>query len=109
MEAVQKYLATHFKKQITLEKISNQVGLSPNYLCALFRQATGTTIFEQLAGLRIARARFLLKNTDLPIYAVAEEVGYNSQFAFSRFFHKAMGFSPTSYREQEGGIAGAEE
>jgi AraC family transcriptional regulator of arabinose operon len=105
VEAVQQYLAANFVQQITLEEISNQVGLSPNYLCALFRQATGETIFEQLAELRLERARFLLRTTQLPIYVIAEEVGYSSQFAFSRFFHKAMGSSPTSYREQKGGTS----
>ena len=104
VEAVQKYLAANFKEQITLDEISNQVGLSPNYLCALFREQTEETIFEHLAGLRLKRARFLLRNTQLPIYAIADQVGYSSQFAFSRFFHKAMGLSPTGYREKEGGI-----
>ncbi|HOB22718.1 MAG TPA: helix-turn-helix domain-containing protein, partial [Bacillota bacterium] len=101
VEDVQQYLATYLAAQVTLAEISNQVGLSPNYLCALFREQTGKTIFEHLGYLRLKKAQFLLRNTQLPIYSIAEQVGYSSQFAFSKFFRKAMGISPTSYRESK--------
>lgn len=99
VEDVHSYLARNLKAQISLDEISNHVGLSPNYLCALFREQKGKTIFEHLADLRLKKAQFLLRNTQLPIYSVAEQVGYSCQFAFSKFFRKAMGISPTSYRK----------
>ena len=101
VEDVQQYLATNLAAQVTLAEISNQVGLSPNYLCALFREQTGKTIFEHLGYLRLKKAQFLLRNTQLPIYSIAEQVGYSSQLAFSKFLRKAMGISPTSYRESK--------
>ena len=101
VEEVQQYLATNLTAQVTLAEISNQVGLSPNYLCSLFREQTGKTIFEHLGDLRLKKAQFLLRKTELPIYSIAEQVGYSNQFAFSKFFRKAMGISPTSYRERK--------
>ena len=94
VEDVQQYLATNLAAQVTLAEISNQVGLSPNYLCALFREQTGKTIFEHLGYLRLKKAQFLLRNTQLPIYSIAEQVATAASLLLANFSARLWEFLP---------------
>lgn len=40
----------------------------------------------------------LLTSTDLPVSAIADSLGFGSQFYFSNFFKKQTGMTPSSYR-----------
>ena len=53
---------------------------------------------------RLARAKELLRNTDLPISRVAAMIGYERSSSFSDFFRKHTGTSPRAYRAT--GMAG---
>jgi AraC-like DNA-binding protein len=63
-----------------------------------FREATGTALHEYVLQRRIARARALLGDTDLPIKAVAERLGYQDVYFFTRQFRQRVGVPPAAYR-----------
>ena len=44
-------------------------------------------------------AQFHLRNSHMPMYAVAERCGYDDQNIFSRQFKQVMGCSPSVYRQ----------
>ena len=50
--------------------------------------------------MRLERSRQVLATTDVPIYAVAESVGFVNPFHFSRAFKEEVGMSPSHYRKQ---------
>ena len=54
-----------------------------------------------LEKLRMERAIYLLKNTNIKISALYEELGYNNITSFRRAFKKNFGITPNSVREQE--------
>lgn len=58
----------------------------------------GTTFREVLGEARCATARRLLLNTDLPIAAIAERLGYADTASFSRAFRRWSGTSPRALR-----------
>ena len=60
-------------------------------------------MFEYLTVLRIQRARELLQETDLRLYEVASQVGYESDLAFAKTVKKDTGTTPTRYRKQRAG------
>jgi AraC-like DNA-binding protein len=64
----------------------------------LFRTEFGARITEYLQSLRLEKAQFLLKHSDIPIAKVAELVGISSQQYLSRLFHKHVGKTPQEYR-----------
>ena len=66
----------------------------------VFAQETGQTFTEYLTSLRIARARELLRTTDLRSSQIAFEVGYNDAHYFSYLFKKNTGLTPSEYRRQ---------
>ena len=92
------YIRMHYSQQITLQDVANHVHLHPNYLCALFKEHSGKTVFEYLERYRVRRAVHLLRSTNLPVSQIAERCGFNSISFFSRKFRNITGFSPSQYR-----------
>ena len=53
-----------------------------------------------LTRLKLHRACELLKTTDLSMQEVAQEIGFNDQFYFSRLFRRHLRMAPTAYRQE---------
>ena len=84
----------------TLEKMSEKVGMSRAAFARRFKELVGQPMFEYLTRLRIQRARELLRETKLPLYEIANRVGYESNLAFTKTFKKHAGMTPTRFRKQ---------
>jgi len=80
----------------TLETMATRANLSRNGFANEFRNVVGSTPAEFLTRIRIAQAQRLLRK-GRPVALVAEDVGYNSQPAFSRAFIRELGISPTAW------------
>ncbi len=63
--------------------------------------ASGTTLTEIIADVRMSRALGLLQTTELPINRVALEVGYGSASKFAARFRERFGLSPRDIRSSE--------
>lgn len=85
-------------EDISLNKVADHVGVSPNHLSSTFSKELGSTFIEYLTRCRIDRAKDLLANTDLRSSEVAYEVGYKDPHYFSAAFKKACGMTPKEYR-----------
>lgn len=93
-------LHSHPEKPWSLETLAIDVGLSRAAFAKRFKSLVGQPMFDYLTQLRIQHACQLLTNTSLPLYEVANRVGYESDLAFTRTFKKRLGKTPTSYRKQ---------
>ena len=82
----------------TLDELADQALTSRATLVRLFRKAVGTPPLTFLADLRLNLARHRLRATDAPLALIAEEVGYGSETAFSRAYHRRFGRPPGSER-----------
>ncbi|MEF3304605.1 response regulator transcription factor [Paenibacillus sp. GYB003] len=95
---VEQYLKKNFRQSITLQSLSQEFGLVPNYLSVLFKRETGMTPAEYLTAYRIGAAKRLMdERPDMLLKQVASEVGYSDQLYFSRVFRKQTGKSPSEY------------
>lgn len=92
-------LDQNYTAPMTIEDLSREVALSPYYLIRAFRQVYKQTPHQYMVGLRITRAKELLRNTDLNITEVCMAVGYESLGSFSTLFRKVAGISPSAYRD----------
>lgn len=88
----------HLHEPIGPDEMAAAAALSPSRLGALFRQEIGVSPRAFLERQRIAKARQLLAMTDLPVKAIAAEVGFASEFYFANRFRQATGLSPTACR-----------
>ena len=93
------YIEQHYQEQITLQVLAEYVHLHPNYLCQLFREQTGKTVFEQINWVRTHAATKLLKSTHLPVSQIAARCGYPNANYFARIFKQFTSRSPTAYRK----------
>ncbi|MBV7297381.1 AraC family transcriptional regulator [Enterovibrio paralichthyis] len=84
----------------TLESVASQIGMSRAAFASRFTSLVGLPMFGYLTNLRMQRAQELLRESLLPIYDIAEQVGYESERAFTLTFKKHTGTTPKRYRTQ---------
>ena len=100
IEQVQFYIFDHISQEISRDEISAYVNLSPKYLSTIFKRETSCTLSDYIRNERIAFAKRLLKQTNLPISMISENVGYDSLSYFSTVFRQVAGCSPREYRRR---------
>lgn len=93
------FLKENIENRISLQNIIDYTGYSQSHLSALFKKHTGMSPLAYFNRLKIERACQLLKDTDLKVNQICLKLGIDDQYYFSRLFSKAMGISPTAYRE----------
>ena len=79
--------------------LARELGIGLSTLRRHFKAATGQSLHAYALQLRLADARRLLGETDLPLKAVAQRLGYNDVFFFSAQFKKLAGVAPMAYRK----------
>jgi len=84
----------------TLEKLARGAGLSRSALAERFNGFVGQPPMQYLTRWRIQLAAKLLAEDARKVSAVAMEVGYDSEAAFSRAFKKSVGVSPAAWRDR---------
>lgn len=96
------YVEENLDQSLTLTKLSNVVGISPNYFASLFKQSIGITFHQYVTKIRIEKAKRLLQNRDsnLKIIDICQEVGFQSQSHFTRVFRQHTGTTPKVYRDK---------
>ena len=82
----------------SLEQLSGQTGMAPSTLRRRFKQAMGMSMSEHALSVRMAEACRLLADTDQSVGSIADELGYNDIYFFSRQFRTRIGLTPTAYR-----------
>lgn len=93
------YVEKNYMKDISLESCAEQVGMHPVILSKSFKQVAGKNFIDYLTELRLDKAKELLRNTDLKINEIADQVGYQHSY-LNRIFKKQVGLTPSLYREQ---------
>ncbi|MEM6855796.1 MAG: AraC family transcriptional regulator [Planctomycetota bacterium] len=82
-----------------LAELATAASLSPRHFSRRFRQDFGCTPHDYLQARRLDAARGLLRDHDRRVSGVAEELGFSSPAAFSRWFTRLAGQSPRTFRE----------
>jgi transcriptional regulator GlxA family with amidase domain len=84
-------------RRITHEELAAQVGLSPQYASRLFKRCTGVSLKEFMTQARLERAMHLLSETTMNVSQVAEALGYDSVYLFSKQFKQKFGDPPSRF------------
>lgn len=98
IENVLRYINENYRKDITLQKLSEIAFVHPIYLSKLFKEKTGVNFIDYLTRVRIESSKKLLCNLSLRVYDVSEMVGYDSPKHFSKVFKEMTGLTPKEYR-----------
>jgi AraC-like DNA-binding protein len=82
----------------TLEELARTAGSSRSVLAERFQQLVGTAPMQYLTQWRMLLAANLLCRSNAPLARIAEDVGYQTDTAFSRAFRREYGCPPAAWR-----------
>lgn len=85
----------------TLEELAARAGLSRTVLAERFRTAMGETPLAYLRTVRMQKAMRILAETSRTLEQVAQAVGYQDAFGFSKVFKRSIGLSPREFRQRD--------
>jgi AraC-like DNA-binding protein len=97
-------LERELARRLSVTGLAKRVGLSRSAFVRRFSAALGLPPEKYLTWLRLRRAAELLVSSDAGLAAIASEVGYGSEFSFSRAFRRWYGVAPSSYRKQPSSV-----
>lgn len=94
-----RYMEDHFSEDISIRDISEAVGLTPEYLCSIFKQEMGQTLISSLTIVRISHARNMLAQyPEKHAAEIGAMCGFQSPSYFGTVFKKVCGITPNQYR-----------
>ena len=97
-EAIHERLAD---SELSLKNLAFQLGFSPSYLSVLIKKELGLPFQDYLIQERMKKAKLLLLTTDLKIYEIAEQVGFEDMNYFSQRFKQVVGLTPRQFKKGE--------
>ena len=96
-------LAARGEAAVDYERVAEDLGMADVTFRRRFRAATGAPPHEYVLQSRVAEARRLLGETDVPIKSIAQQLGYSDVYFFSRQFKKFAGVPPALFRKSRQG------
>lgn len=94
--------AVYKENFLTKERVADLLGTNRTYLSQVINEQTQQNFTQYINNYRINEAIRLLSDpeTDLPLKAVAAEVGFNSMSTFYKIFQNTVGVPPKQYRNK---------
>jgi AraC-like DNA-binding protein len=99
LAAVFDIIERRYGEPLSLREVARAVSMTPGHLTTVVRRRTGRTVQDWIAERRMAQARTLLADTDLPIAEIARRVGVPDSGYFTRRFRRSHGMAPRRWRE----------
>jgi len=94
------FIELNYQKNISVEEIADVCGINRSYFGKLFHNQMGQSPQEFLLQYRMIKASKLLLLTNKSIEEIGKDVGYESQFHFSRAFKAVYGLSPLKWKKE---------
>lgn len=95
------YLDAHYNEKISLDAIAQNMYLSSVYISKIFKDETGESPINYLIKIRLEKAKDMLVSSDYDsIKKIANAVGYDDAYHFSKLFKKYYGVSPLHFRKK---------
>lgn len=97
LEKMLNYLNIHFTEVISLQDLADQVHLSREVCCRLFKKMTGKTITGYLEEYRVNKSFSLVQSGQYSMTQITEMVGFSNPSRFASAFRKRFGCNPGEY------------
>lgn len=100
-EKAKSYVQRNIKNPITQKEVAEHLGVSPSYLCSVFKKSEGMPLIRYINIHKLTDIKNLLEKEDLPMYKVAEMYGYADPNYVSSLYKKLFGRNITSVPESQ--------
>jgi two-component system, response regulator YesN len=102
-DGIRRFVAERYRDpNLGLAMVAEKFRFSENYLSNLYKEQTGECVSETIEAARIAAAKDAMRETGVSLEEIAASTGYRSVASFRRAFKRAVGLSPSDYRESIG-------
>jgi len=95
---IQQFFDENFHYKVKAEDLAGNLHISKRQLDRILKQLFNMSFMQKLMETRIEVSKDILKNTNLPIWKISEQVGYESVNGFCSAFRKVTGLTPSEYR-----------
>lgn len=103
VDAARKLIDDNLDDLPELDEIAAKLGTYREKLSAVFKDATGLTVFAYAREQRIEQAKLLLRTTQLDVQSIALTLGFSSSGNFATAFKERTGTAPSAYRTARNG------
>ncbi|GED70473.1 hypothetical protein BRE01_41750 [Brevibacillus reuszeri] len=100
MQKVLTYLQTHYAEDLNMAVVSNHFSLNYSYFSQAFQEYSGGSFSNYLRRLRLDKAKELLVHSDLKVYEISDQVGFENVKHFTRIFKDTEGITALEFRSQ---------
>ncbi len=97
------FMNEQIDRKVSLRELTTQCGLSLSHYCLVFKKHTSYTPLEYFTRLKVQKACNKLDLTGNTIKEIAQSLGFEDQYYFSRVFTKIIGIPPRVYRKRKKG------
>lgn len=99
LRIVIEFIQTYLDQDLSLNKLASLIEISPHYFASLFKQSVGLPPHKYITQCRLEKAKTLLRDRDLAIAFICQEVGFKNQSHFTRVFRQYFQITPKAYRD----------
>jgi len=100
----QEWVALNYRVPSPVAAMIEVSGLAERTFMRRFAESTGMTPLDYVHAHRLEEAKQMLETGDLPVEAIANEVGYEDTSFFGRLFRRKVGLTPAQYRLRFGSL-----
>ncbi|MGG5460249.1 helix-turn-helix domain-containing protein [Clostridium sp. B9] len=93
------YIEENYFKDISIDSLCSEFKINKTYFCNIFKNETGKTFISFLNNYKIEKSKELLKNLDLSLLDIANQIGFTNQSYYCTVFKKFTNQTPLKYRE----------
>jgi AraC-like DNA-binding protein len=97
IQKAKQYIAEHIDDRIIGNKVASELGITHGYLCSVFKDVTGQTLFYYINQMKLNKVLELLTVHDITLSQAGEMVGFTDPHYLSRLFKKHYGVSYRDY------------
>jgi xylan 1,4-beta-xylosidase len=100
VKEITQYINDNYSEKITLDDISEQLGIHPQYFSSFFKKNFNKNFVEYLTDFRVSRSLPKLLNSNESILDIAISCGFSNHKTYSAAFKKLYGSSPNQYKKE---------
>ncbi len=101
-DALHDWIASNLDQDLRVANMAAQTGMSVRNFARIYRSVTGYSPAKAVERFRVAAARDLLEETDLPISVIARKTGFDDDERLRRAMQRVLKMSPKQCRERFG-------
>lgn len=96
---LERYINIHINQKLTLQSVAQYMHLSTRQVERIVEREFGCTLAQLVAEKKLASAERMLRNSDMSIEQIAEEIAFGGSY-FYTLFKKKYAMTPLQYRKQ---------